>query len=379
MLMTSSALEGVVDRVEEQNTFCNPAGPEDSDDLTSIVSHNDRAVVITGPLDSRNTTYIESQYRTPYKSRSHSQAALAESKIQSMFRKKVDTVLVLGSQGCGKTTLVRKYIEANRGNTELQFIEVSPHDTQKLTKKLTRKVVAAFVIYDVNSKESISQACIWKEKLDAVTSFYNPIHSALIGNKVDLLTDVERGLAIGAETQRLAKKHGFDKWFIGSTTDEKKVVEAVETMVTIVAKAHRQCGEFVLAAVKKSKRQAQTLQTLSEEEVTEVKEGNAFIKYGRNGRPQLRILWVNEEGTELRWGKIKGNCSNRIQLSRINGLITGQRTSSFRKYAKKGHSEEMHKRRSFSLLLAESIRKTVDLIATSDRIYENWIRLKLPN
>jgi len=91
-----------------------------------------------------------------------------------------------------------------------------------LFRKLCRKIAAAVVICDVNSKNSIAEAGRWKTALDKKTSFYRAIPSIFVGNKVDLLTDIERGMAIGAEAQRLGTKYGFNRY---GTLSELVVVD----------------------------------------------------------------------------------------------------------------------------------------------------------
>eukprot|EP00465_Bigelowiella_longifila_P000292 CAMPEP_0185280686 /NCGR_PEP_ID=MMETSP1359-20130426/66249_1 /TAXON_ID=552665 /ORGANISM="Bigelowiella longifila, Strain CCMP242" /LENGTH=326 /DNA_ID=CAMNT_0027876009 /DNA_START=651 /DNA_END=1628 /DNA_ORIENTATION=- len=299
---------------------------------------------------------------------------LSESKLESLFKRKVDTILVMGDKGSGKTTFINTYVENNsKFASEVQFVEVPAHDTSKISRKLCRKIAAAVVICDVNSKNSIAEAGRWKTALDKKTSFYRAIPSIFVGNKVDLLTDIERGMAIGAEAQRLGTKYGFNRWFVTEATVARNVKDAVDELLIVLAKSNRQSLDYVVASLAKSKRQEEAVTKLIEEEIDEIREGSAFIKYSRNGRPKLRILWVNEDGTRLCWGPIKGKASNSFELSTINGIITGQRTPSFRKCAKKEHRAERNVRRSFSLLISGSIeRKSIELIATSDKIYEVW-------
>jgi len=153
----------------------------------------------------------------------------------------------------------------------------------------------------------------------------------------------------------------------------KNVKNAMEELLIVMAKSNRQSFDYVVASLAKSKRQEEVVTKISDEEIDEIKEGSAFIKYGRNGKPKLRILWINEDGTRLCWGLIKGKASNSFSLSTINGIITGQRTPSFRKCAKKEHRADRNVRRSFSLLISGNIeRKSIDLMATSDKIYEVW-------
>eukprot|EP00466_Bigelowiella_natans_P013894 jgi/Bigna1/89496/estExt_fgenesh1_pg.C_500067 len=360
MLMTTSALENVADREENSADSATPS---------TTISTRNSSFVVTQP-----EIFRPPHLQTPSRNLTMVSQKLSESKLENLFKRKVDTILVMGDKGSGKTTFINTYVENNsKLAAEVQFVEVPAHDISKITRKLCRKTAAAVVICDVNSKSSIAAAGRWKTALDKSTSFYRPVPSIFVGNKVDLLTDIERGMAIGAEAQRLGTKHGFNRWFVTEAAVAKNVKNAMEELLIVMAKSNRQSFDYVVASLAKSKRQEEVVTKISDEEIDEIKEGSAFIKYGRNGKPKLRILWINEDGTRLCWGLIKGKASNSFSLSTINGIITGQRTPSFRKCAKKEHRADRNVRRSFSLLISGNIeRKSIDLMATSDKIYEVW-------
>jgi len=147
-------------------------------------------------------------------------------------------------------------------------------------------------------------------------------------------------------------------------------------------KSAGQTCDYVLAAVATSQRQdaIKPSERVMNDDVEELKNGSAFIKFCRGGKPKLRILWITEDGRFLCWGKYKGRCTKFIALKDINGVLEGQRTPTFRKHARGGHASDGSKARSLSLLLdmdrekGRKKRTCVDLIATNERICEIWVR-----
>jgi len=196
------------------------------------------------------------------------------------------------------------------------------------------------------------------------------------------MSDVHTGFEVGAELQRVAKLGGFDRWFVTSANVSENTVKVMESLETQMLKTTGQTCDYVLAAVAKSQRQEviKPTERVLADDIEELKNGSAFVKFCRGGRPKLRILWITEDGRCLCWGKYKGRCTKYIFLKDINGVLEGQRTPSFRKYAKGSHSTEDSKARSLSLLLSNDRlqgskgRACVDLIATNERICEIWIR-----
>jgi len=261
-------------------------------------------------------------------------------------------------------------------NDETQFVEVPAHAISKITRSSCRGITGLVVLCDVTDKESIENTSRWKSAVDQATSFYTSLPSILVGTKADLLKDVHEGFTVGADIQRIAKGSGFDRWFVSSADNKENVAEVMGALETLMAKSNRQTCDFVLAAVAKARRkQKGTTELISTEDVTELKHGSAFMKFGRRGKAQLRILWITEDGNSLCWGQYKGKCSNKFALSDISGVIQGQRTPSFRKHATGEFKETSAKQRSMSLLLSgDKKRASIDLIATTDRIFDVWLR-----
>mmetsp|Transcript_36992 Transcript_36992/g.71361 ORF Transcript_36992/g.71361 Transcript_36992/m.71361 type:complete len:182 (-) Transcript_36992:248-793(-) len=165
------------------------------------------------------------------------------------------------------------------------------------------------------------------------------------------------------------------RWFVSSVDKKESVVEMMGALEILMAKSNQQTCDFVLAAVAKARRkQKARTDQIGTEAVEELKNGSSFLKFGRRGKVQLRILWITEDGNNLCWGQYKGKCSNKFSLSDINGVIQGQRTPTFRKHASGEQKQASSKQRSMSLLLSDKKRPSIDLIATSDRIFDIWLR-----
>ena len=101
--------------------------------------------------------------------------------------------------------------------------------------------------------------------------------------------------------------------------------------------------------------------------------GNAFIKYGRWGGPKDRILWLTENAHSLAWGKTRKKSSQTVDLGDIQKIVLGQKTPLFQKKALKKHKVGAIVKRSFSLILMGKKRSSVDLIAATDQIFEQWV------
>lgn len=306
-----------------------------------------------------------------------------ESKAEMIWGKKsLYKVLVLGDSGAGKSSFIRTYTDSEKGSTgETEFIEIAAHDISKVTRSLCRKVTGIVVICNVQKEGSVENARRWKIAVDKASSFYSTKPSILVGSKVDLMKDVHTGFEVGADIQRVAKLAGFERWFVISNKKEQNVKEVMVSLEGYMLKSSQTC-DYVISAVAKSQRQQsiKTSEIIKEDDIDELKNGSAFIKFCRNGKTKLRILWMTEDGRQLCWGRYKGKASKSLDLTDINGVLEGQRTSTFRKFAVGQHKNEESKARSFSLLLdsdrskGDKKRTCVDLIATSDRVYETWIR-----
>jgi len=252
----------------------------------------------------------------------------------------------------------------------------------------------------------------------------------LLANKVDLINDVHVGFQIGALVQKVGVKFNrltwvyvFDgelntdmcdslfSWLITSATNNKmddfvavvqKEVERdfdrEETNLSFSETVYRHPKVYYREGEFKSTEEDQRqylweIHSLVEKEIqddqdsdweavddandtkdseTHVRKGSVFIKYGRNGRPSRRMLWISQDGKWLRWGTMMNTPTKSYKVSDVERVLFGQQSTLFRECIRKEHTDRKYEKKSLSLLINSKTKRSVDLIAVSDRDFELW-------
>merc|ERR1712012_891895 len=165
-------------------------------------------------------------------------------------------VLVVGELGCGKTSLIKRYVhqffsEHYRATIGVDFalkvINYSEDTIVRLqlwdiagqerfgnmTRVYYRDAAAAFVVFDLTRRATFEAVRKWKEDLDekVVTSDGAKIPTILLANKSDLST--ERSVT-DDEVYKLSQELGFTSWYSVSAREGDNVDEAGDKIVSFI-------------------------------------------------------------------------------------------------------------------------------------------------
>eukprot|EP00760_Papus_ankaliazontas_P018578 PhM_4_TR1754/c0_g1_i1/m.98445 len=175
-------------------------------------------------------------------------------------------VLVIGESGCGKSSLVQRYVNntfsvhtvstlgvdfclktlrASVGsqpakpvaNVNLQLWDLAGQErANKLSRVYYRDAVAAIIVHDLSRPQTLEAAVKWKTDLDQSTTLPGrgddlpPVPCILLGNKVDLVT------ASSIATKRAnadshTTRYGFSDSVLASAKTGQGVAEAIRLAV----------------------------------------------------------------------------------------------------------------------------------------------------
>lgn len=161
-------------------------------------------------------------------------------------------IMVVGEPGCGKTSLIRRYVdrtfESNYRTTigvdfRLKTVESDARTTVRLqlwdiagqerhgnmTRVYYKESAAALIVCDLINETTLAAALRWKEDIDSkVLIDDEPIPVLLVGNKVDLILEKS---AAEKRLEAVAREHRFAGFMLTSAkTDEN--VEAAFSFIT---------------------------------------------------------------------------------------------------------------------------------------------------
>eukprot|EP00727_Mastigamoeba_balamuthi_P006404 m51a1_g2384 putative centrin-1 (408) ;mRNA; r:706862-709379 len=162
-------------------------------------------------------------------------------------------VCVVGESGCGKTSILQRYIHgtftdkfkttigvdfvvkvlkwSENTTLRLQFWDIAGQERfGHMTPMYYRGASGAFLVYDITSPASFEYVPKWKADLDnqlSSSDYLLPV--VLLANKCDLDCSVDK-----AKMDEFCKQYGFVGWFMTSAKDGINVKEAVEALVRAI-------------------------------------------------------------------------------------------------------------------------------------------------
>lgn len=160
-------------------------------------------------------------------------------------------VLVVGNSSCGKTSLIRRYVNdcfdeqyvttvgadykskfiswKDGTDVQLQLWDIAGQDRYaRMTRPYFQGAEGAVVVCDVSREVSIDHVKAWKADLDANLP---DLPAILVANKCDLLKDGAAGMVVGGRLQTLCAELGFLSWHIISAKADMNVTEAMNNLV----------------------------------------------------------------------------------------------------------------------------------------------------
>eukprot|EP01111_Echinosteliopsis_oligospora_P003793 TRINITY_DN1596_c0_g1_i1.p1 TRINITY_DN1596_c0_g1~~TRINITY_DN1596_c0_g1_i1.p1 ORF type:complete len:249 (-),score=48.79 TRINITY_DN1596_c0_g1_i1:113-751(-) len=160
-------------------------------------------------------------------------------------------ILVVGDLGCGKTSIIHRYVNnvfstkyrATIGvdfalkvinwdaktNVRLQLWDIAGQERfGHMTRVYYKEAVGAIVVYDVTRPATFEAIRKWKTDLDEnLSTPERPLPVVLLANKCDLM---EQRLE-QAKMNAYVKDHGFISWFETSAKEDINITKAVAALV----------------------------------------------------------------------------------------------------------------------------------------------------
>jgi len=172
-----------------------------------------------------------------------------EQRIDHLYK-----ILVIGDLGCGKTSIIKRYVHdffsqhyrATIGvdfalkvinwdafNTiRLQLWDIAGQERYgNMTRVYYKEAVGAFIVFDVTRSNTFESVTNWKNDLDLKVTLPDgsPIPCVLLGNKCD---QPKEGLANHpSKMDEFCKEKGFDAWFETSAKENINIDEAARTLI----------------------------------------------------------------------------------------------------------------------------------------------------
>jgi len=170
-------------------------------------------------------------------------------------RKRAVKVIVVGNSKCGKTSIINRYVKDVFSNEykytigcdySMKQVQVTPDVCVRLqlwdiagqdrfihlSRAFFKKSAGAILVCDVTRPATLEAVRSWKQELDKgllteAKRKGTEVPVIMIANKVDLIPDVQKSVAIGADVQRLSEELSLDGWFIGSAKADNNINEAM--------------------------------------------------------------------------------------------------------------------------------------------------------
>jgi len=155
--------------------------------------------------------------------------------------------VVVGDVGCGKTSLIRRYVDGSFSEgyqatigvdfahklvdvsedlcIDLQLWDVSGEERfAAATTFYYAEAVGALIVFDAARTQTLETAATWKKDVDAMarTAGAVPLPCVLVGNKIDVAA---------ADADAFAVEHGFTAFFGTSAKEGIGVREAIEVLM----------------------------------------------------------------------------------------------------------------------------------------------------
>jgi small GTP-binding protein len=178
-------------------------------------------------------------------------------------------ILVVGEQGTGKTSIIKRYVHNiysvhykatigvdfalkvinwdDNSVVRLQLWDIAGQERfGNMTRVYYKEAVGAFVVFDITRLETFDEVKKWKADIDSKVFLgtgpdRKPIPVVLLANKVDLDTSEE-----GFETNNKAKldkfcqEFGFINWFATSAKKGVNIDKAAKFLVEDILAHHKE-------------------------------------------------------------------------------------------------------------------------------------------
>jgi len=159
-------------------------------------------------------------------------------------------ILVVGDLGCGKTSIIHRYVNnvfstkyrATIGvdfalkiinwdpktNVRLQLWDIAGQERfGHMTRVYYKEAVGALVVYDMTRPGTFEAVKKWKLDLDENLSTERPLPVVLLANKCDL-TDQRLDVS---KMDTYIKENGFIGWFETSAKEDVNISKAIKSLV----------------------------------------------------------------------------------------------------------------------------------------------------
>eukprot|EP01125_Pyxidicula_operculata_P008024 TRINITY_DN2709_c0_g2_i1.p1 TRINITY_DN2709_c0_g2~~TRINITY_DN2709_c0_g2_i1.p1 ORF type:complete len:232 (+),score=66.89 TRINITY_DN2709_c0_g2_i1:47-697(+) len=170
-------------------------------------------------------------------------------------------ILVVGEIGCGKTSIIKRYVHATFSkhykstigvDFALKVLEWDPRTTVRLqlwdiagqerfgnmTRVYYREAVGAFVVFDVTRMNTFEPVKKWKNDIDSKVNIPGttiPIPVILLANKIDLTSDKDGGWGkTNEEMDKFCQENGFAGWFATSAKEDVNIDNAAHELVKVI-------------------------------------------------------------------------------------------------------------------------------------------------
>jgi len=172
--------------------------------------------------------------------------------------KRVLKFVVVGEMATGKTSIIRQFVQQAFSEfykstigvdfarktikysddlvIDLQLWDISGQERfASVTHMYYNEAIAALVVFDLMSQNTLDVAAIWKKDIDEKvrTSDEKPIPSFLIGNKLDLTNNGAEGVSDEA-IAKICNENGFIKSFKTSARNDVNIKESIESILHYV-------------------------------------------------------------------------------------------------------------------------------------------------
>jgi len=164
-------------------------------------------------------------------------------------------VVVVGSQGTGKTAIIKRYVNNSFAKTykatigvdfALKIVDVDPKTKVHLqlwdiagqerfgsmTKIFYKKAVGGLVVFDITDQKTFQAVDLWVGDIREKLRPKQDIPLLLLGNKCDL-KDV---VVTEDQIKSIAEKHGFIGWRYTSAKDSIGINETIDKLLEEILK-----------------------------------------------------------------------------------------------------------------------------------------------